>query len=195
MDDNEARKTLDADTIRPCSNFSLPARPPDTGITGKSVGWRRETRAAYDRTIDVCNAIDRLAIERIAIRHGDRDRDNARLTSLVPITHSRYLTGSVRIGSIDPPWKFRGEKLCSFALWVTRRNCGGDRVRRQWTHCAGDDRGMSRLLELEDSVDRTWSVEDTAIEELWLRWAYCCGGNGGPAKSGPKQSSRWQVSY
>ena len=45
----------------------------------------RERERERDRTIDVCDAIDGTAIERVAIGHGDRDRDNG-LTSFMPIT-------------------------------------------------------------------------------------------------------------
>lgn len=92
----------------------VPIFPSPRHGDSREIGWRRETRAACSivRSIDVWNAIDRLAIERIAIRHGDRDRDNARLTSLVPITHEAISHGISpdRIGSIDPPWKFRGDE-------------------------------------------------------------------------------------
>lgn len=141
--------------------------PHDTGIAGKSDEGGKHARRTIVRSIDVWNAIDRLAIERIAIRHGDRDRDNARLTSLVPITHEAISHGISpdRIGSIDPPWKFRGdETLCPFALRVTRRNCGRDCRVQQWAHCAGDDRGMPRTFErfLElDGFDRIgWGYSD-----------------------------------
>lgn len=147
----------------------VPIFPSPRHGDSREIGWRRETRAACSivRSIDVWNAIDRLAIERIAIRHGDRDRDNARLTSLVPITHEAISHGISpdRIGSIDPPWKFRGdETLCPFALRVTRRNCGRDCRVQQWAHCAGDDRGMPRTFErfLElDGFDRIgWGYSD-----------------------------------
>lgn len=146
--------------------------PHDTGIAGKSDEGGKHARRTIVRSIDVWNAIDRLAIERIAIRHGDRDRDNARLTSLVPITHEAISHG-ISPDRIDrPALEIQGRRNCARLRCESRGEIAdeiaeynsGLIVRVTIEECHEHSNGSSSWTAL------IGSVEDIAIEEeLWSR--------------------------
>lgn len=159
-----------------------------------------------------------IAIERVAIGHGDRDRDN-RLTSIVPITW-RDISRDLPIGSdrrsIGTVLKNRRVLVDNCVKLSQQKSSYSNKLEKlNGMRCVTDSRQTQNVSRGGQWIRATtcyWTVllrcatlmkiKGESENEKWAcgrvkfrsKWVYCCGDNAEAVSSGRKPRFHWQVS-